>query len=270
MKQKTITFSQIDEFHKLAPGTAKNCFMVLSAQLEEGTDYINNDDGDKNITLTGYMFLQTMFVGTMYNDAKRKTVHYLASLDESQSPFEIIREQLAALEEESKIGQEMAEASDSVSEKPSRRGKYKVKAPEKEAEHVTVLPPVGRPGENATVRTPSPKYPYNAKAMKKNKADISDPVADDFIKDMNFRLRAIVVREGLASYTATLRRIYTKMTSVYGFVADQAKKECRAEYGLTENPSVLRAIAENETWREIFGNIISDIEKNGYYAVMAA
>ena len=62
--------------------------------------------------------------------------------------------------------------------------------------------------------------------------------------------------------TAVLTAIYDKMKTMYGFVADQEKKEYLRRHPRDTSPALISVIEDNTTWSEIFDGILDDIYNN--------
>ena len=65
-----------------------------------------------------------------------------------------------------------------------------------------------------------------------------------------------------ADFNTVLRRVYSKMRDVYGFVSDQAIKEYRNAHPGIERASCLDAVSDSQQWRSIFEPVLSNLEED--------
>lgn len=107
-------------------------------------------------------------------------------------------------------------------------------------------------GENEPAHTPKPKpvkHHGSTSEWRRNVYDTLDKIRtnqpDKYPKN-----------------TAVLTTIYDKMKSMYGFVADQEKKEYLRRHPRDTSPALISVIEDNATWSEIFDGILDDIYNN--------
>ena len=67
-----------------------------------------------------------------------------------------------------------------------------------------------------------------------------------------------------ADFNTVLRRVYSKMRDVYGFVSDQAIKEYRNAHPGIERASCLDAVSDSQQWRSIFEPVLSNLEEDSH------
>lgn len=246
---RTISLDQIDQSHEFMPGMAKYYFDQAGERLQKDVDYILDPEGNPELFVSGYLILHSYFANKEWDECMRTTVWNL-TMPPLENPFDAIREQLDILEKDfSKL-------------KDSRK---KVKKPE----------PIDREkevDEIVRVMTTPDKNSYEYKKALKKSADeirdkINDPEADAWIKRNIIRIRDIVKKQNLTGSVHVLTSIYGKLTREYGFVSSQCKHELMSKYDLVDAPSTIRCVAEYPTWRDIFDNILADIEIDGYYKV---
>ena len=100
-----------------------------------------------------------------------------------------------------------------------------------------------------------PKYHKNSKFL--------PTLTDD---EINWQKNAIKTAKDKAAeldstLSATLRRVYGRMTNVYGIVFDQEKKDIKSMFNIDtdEHMSTLYVITVSEQLRSLFDSILADL-----------
>lgn len=224
-----VTFDEIDKAHGVATGFTKSLFSMMEPYLKENIDFIR----EKRcilLTLSGYVILSSAFSGEKHADTKRKIINLFCQPEE-KSPVEIIKEQLDIIEKE--LNPEKVKATvEDLNEKMS---------------------PEARKNEMRSQQLKSILI----------KEEVHDEEQDAWVKEMSNKARKIFREQGYHPQTI-YNSIYSYMKKVYGFVKSQLVNDFMELYEITEKPSVLRAISDDKTWKDIFEGAITDIDINGY------
>ena len=108
--------------------------------------------------------------------------------------------------------------------------------------------------------------PRESKPEKRTKqlAQELPSVPEEIAWEMRRRVDKMVKEypELYADFNTVLRRVYSKMRDVYGFVSDQAIKEYRNAHPGIERASCLDAVSDSQQWRSIFEPVLSNLEED--------
>ena len=227
--KRVLPFEQIDAVHKKPDGSTKMIFDLLENSLKRDTDYVQN--GRKVfLTLSGYVLVSNVLCtgAEDQNDARREILNnYFSPETETtvqKNPFEIIREQLNIIEN----GPDAAKSEPAVD-----------------------------PGRYSDEKRAVMKKKIQVSCAIKDK--VKDEEADSWIVEMQRMVKEVVEKSnGEYKFLGVLNSIYKEMTKSYGFVEETCRSEFVDKYGLSDNPSILRAISDNETWKSIFQALLKD------------
>lgn len=265
---RTISLDQIDQSHEFMPGMAKYYFDQAGERLQKDVDYILDPEGNPELFVSGYLILHSYFANKEWDECMRTTVWNL-TMPPLENPFDAIREQLDILEKDFTKLKDLRKKVKKPDEKVVDGVAIALSTLDKKPESIDREKEVD---EVVKVFTTPDKNSYDYKKALKKSADeirdkINDPEADAWIRRNILRIRDIVHKQNLTGSVHVLTAIYGKLTREYGFVSSQCKHELMSKYDLVDAPSTIRCISEYPTWRDIFDNILADVEIDGYCKV---
>jgi len=272
-----ISVTDMDREHKLPDGFSLHLFEMVGNTLQKDVDYKKNE-ADVLLSLTGYVFLSEQLPMAFQSmDVRRKVIDRLMAKeipvapvvdsvtvrmsDGTEKVFSVSDIDVSVCKQTEK----KASVSGPFSESPiiishNEGGKAKRKKP-----RAVPASKINISGASATEapKKPSPITEEVGNVIEKLfseelKTIEEDPESSCWIKSINQEIDRYC-RSTKKEHNAVLGEIYKKMEKFYGFDRDECRIEYMEKHSQKEEPSILRAVSDNEEWVAVFESIFDEL-----------